>query len=695
LLRDPAQLLDRAPELAALAEAVPSVARALARGNAHAVYRALWWARALGKVRPPHHATADALLSHRRLFLMSLRRMPVLQTMNGVGASVYGSQDQDADGTYVKTHFVVFAFVPLFPLTQYLVRDAAKGWYFLGKLPMSLPFRLWNRVVVFSILGVLAAGCWRVFRQSREHDVHVVNGLPAAVHVLIGKTAYDVPANSRRTATVGVGLQPVRVATLGGTALESGEMRVEAGRDLQAWNVAGAAALYLEAVTYGTPSGGPAGEPHLFCGERAVRCANVDDAFIDSPASVSLPEGQPGTTRWHVALAPNGLDVCAGMLSRQHRAEATMALARTLAILDDDSGKPVALATVLARGADQLDEAAAFAEQSLAKHPDSVEHHRIYQSVQEARGLRAALRATYKSQLDRSPGSPDAAYLYARVLPRAEAVLLARSFLTRFPSHVPLHRTLIFNDVRAQQFAAALPTLEHLRTLDPRAWTDYVEEHLIVLAGLDRREEAKKVATEAFTSNAMSRDRLAGLYFWLSGSGPGAETLAARLPHASPTTAAECRVRFWTAAPDFSLAPFAKDPDRPILEVIQQAHYHPRDALDAAARLPQDRMPELGVEVASLLLAESVRTGHAAARERLATAAVAFQMPVRQMEDYVMRGAWSEDLDELSLSAEGALHLVRSRAVAGTERARLRDLAGRCDPIGGFIRRALNDWPSP
>jgi hypothetical protein len=169
-MRDPAGLLERAPELADLALAHPSLRRAIERGNAHATYGALWWGRLLGRLKA-HRQTVDALLSHRRLFVSPLQRMPVLHTVNGMGAALYGTSDADADGTYVKTHFLVFVFVPFFPLSQYLVRDADRGWYFLGKVPMSAPVRLWNRLVVSGILLALAAGAFEAFHASRHHDV--------------------------------------------------------------------------------------------------------------------------------------------------------------------------------------------------------------------------------------------------------------------------------------------------------------------------------------------------------------------------------------------------------------------------------------------------------------------------------------------------------------------------------------------
>ncbi|HEV7501318.1 MAG TPA: hypothetical protein VGQ33_14995, partial [Vicinamibacteria bacterium] len=65
---DPAGLFVRAPELAELAALDPAVGKAVARGNPHAVYRALWWARVRGRLKE-RRETVETLLAHRALFV--------------------------------------------------------------------------------------------------------------------------------------------------------------------------------------------------------------------------------------------------------------------------------------------------------------------------------------------------------------------------------------------------------------------------------------------------------------------------------------------------------------------------------------------------------------------------------------------------------------------------------------------------
>jgi len=122
--RDPAGLLERVPELARLGSLHASLRRAIERGRPHAVYRALFWLRVLGKAGPDAQLIRD-LLGHRRLFIQPMKGAPAMITFNGFGSSAYGGAEPDpADGTYILTVYFVGVFVPLYPFSPYLVRRA-------------------------------------------------------------------------------------------------------------------------------------------------------------------------------------------------------------------------------------------------------------------------------------------------------------------------------------------------------------------------------------------------------------------------------------------------------------------------------------------------------------------------------------------------------------------------------------------
>ncbi len=179
MIADPSGILSRVPELEPLAED-PKVRRAIERGDVHRLYRILFWANLFGRMRA-HRETIRLLLARRRLFLTPIRSAPALFSLNGVGATAYGRDDLDPnDGTFILTHYLCFLFMPLFPVRQYLVREADGGrrraWNFIGKVPLG-PFTFfWNRLVALLVVAGVAFGGFSAWHSSRFHEVHVVNG---------------------------------------------------------------------------------------------------------------------------------------------------------------------------------------------------------------------------------------------------------------------------------------------------------------------------------------------------------------------------------------------------------------------------------------------------------------------------------------------------------------------------------------
>lgn len=93
----------------------------------------------------------------RQLFpsITPIKRPPGLFTLNGIGFTVYGGRDRDPQtGTYIKTYCFCFVFIPLLALSAYRVADSPnRGWYFLGKEPLSGFAKAWN----FLLVGLIAA----------------------------------------------------------------------------------------------------------------------------------------------------------------------------------------------------------------------------------------------------------------------------------------------------------------------------------------------------------------------------------------------------------------------------------------------------------------------------------------------------------------------------------------------------------
>jgi len=69
--------------------------------------------------------------------VIPIKSAPWLETMNGVGFTIYGSDEEDSSTrSYVTTYYFVFLWIPIFPIARYKVIPEGGGYRFLGKRPL-------------------------------------------------------------------------------------------------------------------------------------------------------------------------------------------------------------------------------------------------------------------------------------------------------------------------------------------------------------------------------------------------------------------------------------------------------------------------------------------------------------------------------------------------------------------------------
>jgi tetratricopeptide (TPR) repeat protein len=102
--------------------------------------------------------------------LRPIRSAPSLFSVNGCGLNVYGSRDFDEEtGTYVKTRCICLLFIPLVALDAFRVAAAPAGWYFLGKVPLSAPAKLWNGLLLVFLLALGGHLAWDRYSNTPEY----------------------------------------------------------------------------------------------------------------------------------------------------------------------------------------------------------------------------------------------------------------------------------------------------------------------------------------------------------------------------------------------------------------------------------------------------------------------------------------------------------------------------------------------
>ncbi len=677
---DPAGLLQRIPELAPIASATPQVSEALRSGRPHKVYRALWWADLLGRLPMMHREQAKNLLKQRHLFLEPITGAPGLFTLNGVGVRVYGTGNTP-DGLEMGVHFFVVLFVPIFPFSAYLYQRDGNQYRFFGKVPLGSFTWAWKNLAVSSLgLGLLGAG-YGAFYASRYQDVIVLNALPVALDVEIGARQVHVEPASRAEVEVDVGQQHVVVHLPDGSVLEEGDLGVVHARDVLAWNVGGLAPAYQETAIYqAIPQEGP--PPEIYCGQQAIALRDVDFVFEPLPESVSIPKGAQSATRHHFDVVSYDWRTCAAWATGGAGEPAE--IARIVATLESPAlageGFPYSLAV---RMSTSTPSEAADAMAEVVRARGDVQSHRAWQVAMEIAGRIGELPPIYKARYEASPDDPDAAYLYARILPSAEAVAVAEAALTKSPGHTDLLRVRAYSHYQLRHFDASAQDLAEVRRTAPEVMDDQL--WIEVNAARGRPEVAAEVCRpkEEFDENLfVSCRRLATL------SGIDIPDVVPEGLPGSVRVVGEARLGLPV---DPEVAVNADDPAR--LAVLVSLQSDPEAALKLFQDQPDLVTALLDDESALAVFGAAVAAGDATSAERL-------RSPLGRGPGWagllalIERGEITPELDDATLPDRAVAELMRSRmpGLAAAERARLRAEAQRDDLIHGLVHLALERW---
>jgi hypothetical protein len=101
----------------------------------------------------------------------AIKRLPSLQTINGIGTATIGRRDYDPDtDTYVKTVAFCIFYIPVLALSAYRMAKApGEGWYFLGRVRLSRFARAWNFLLPLGIVGAIGAIWWNSHVNSPDY----------------------------------------------------------------------------------------------------------------------------------------------------------------------------------------------------------------------------------------------------------------------------------------------------------------------------------------------------------------------------------------------------------------------------------------------------------------------------------------------------------------------------------------------
>ncbi|HYV66323.1 MAG TPA: hypothetical protein VE964_08770 [Myxococcales bacterium] len=707
MLQDPSGILGRVPELETLT-GEPSVRKAIESGDPFKVYRALFWARLLGRLSSQRE-TLGNLLRNRRLFAKPIGGTPFLGTFNSIGATLLGEAEPDQDGTHVATHaVVVFYVVPLLPLGAYVVRKEESGvfkssWRIFARVPLGPVAWAWNRLVPLGVAASVSLVAFGAVRAARYGDVRVVNAFDVPVQVTIGDQTATVPAVGDAVVKTKVGKYQARAMTADGIEVDAIDLDVTSGKRVLAWNLAGAMPIALIDVVYhsrgkGRPANDPDPEPHaIYCGQRVIQVRAVDYAFRPPEESLKVATSSDRLVKSRVDYergVKNASSGCFNYLVRKGRTGEAAGFLETVARIAKWDPDATAVA-VYARRSNSGAQATRLAKEARDARPNEIDLHRLYQDTAKEAGTERELLDEYRSRAEAEPGSADAQYLYARLLRGPKNRARFDELAARFPDHVYSLRAAFYARFEAHDWKAAHEAWERLRARSADAATELADQEIRALVAMGKFANALKLASGTFEKGSpWVRKTMAQRFARIAAVGGlgASDVLIARIE-------ADARLRpgekLWLLRQQSGLE-VPKEIDAPGLALARALGQDPAAAVRLAGSASEDDLAALDRGAWALLFCEAARTGNAEAERSLVQLAGG-------------RSSWGENQEmrklarlELEISSDidldpellAAALLVRSRnpSLAAPERKTLVDEARRLDVLRGPVTTAIPAW---
>lgn len=703
-LKDPANLVQRIPELEVLA-ADPKIRRAIETGDPFKVYRALGWAKWTKRL-PDHQDTLKTLVRKRRLFAKPLNGTPALGTFNTVGFGFVGRSEAESDGTYIATHaFVALQFIPIIPLRSYLVRKVdsslfSSKWNIFARVPSSMLGWLYGRSLALLLVLLVGSGAVNGFIKSRTQEVVVVNGLDVAVNVDLGGTQRTIAPMGHDIITVKTGdVQGKAIAK--GVVVDTLHENVASSSRMTMWNIAGAAPLFKEQVTYFShkPATEEAqSEPAVFCGQRFVELPRIDDVFTAPPQTVSMSKNTERVYRTHLDLArpgdKPGYMTCMYYLAQHDGMKNAVPFLEAEAELKGWDRDATGLAMF---AASQASDAAAIqvAQRALRLHPDDIVLHRRYQMARDNAGQSRATLKEYADKAKQQPDSAAAQYLYASLLRGSAGVDALAKLAARFGTEPHILRSLTWRRMVHGDYTGTIEGWNRLRALAPGEAADIADAQVRALVAKQRANEAVGLLASLLKSpqDDSRGEHLAEYLMVVSLAGGDARRQMDAVDKKDTTDAAFDPIRVRAG-----LEPVAAAAQQPLLvQVMLALRSDPARAVRLARGMTQGDVMALGPEQWGLLFGEAVRTNDTAVVAKLAHFGRSVDSNDRStLTRFVQGDAVSLADADLEPGMRAAAMLVRSRnaALPAAERAQLRTLAAQTDLLHSVVTQALAKWPA-
>lgn len=694
-ISDPAQLLQRIPELHLLAE-LPQIRRAIETGDPFKVYRALILARLFRRL-PEHRELLNTLISERRLFAKGYKNRPYLAGMNALGFSFLGAAETDTDDSHIALHaFTILSTIPLIPLGCYVVKKTGeRQWHIYARAPLGILGWLYTRGLALALVTLILFGAVHSYHQASTQDMTLLNGFELPVLVTLNQTSMTVPPQGRATINLKHGIVSGSASFERFGMIEQFRQTINSNDHTMIWNIAGAAPLlHTSQNAQAASEGSSTLTKTVYCGSSFLEFADLKEAFGKATESInSQNSGQ--LTMLSSANSPElpGISICSNY-ALEHARENTMASALEALALMHEWDEAYTLNAVKAAQQVSTTEALRVLQRARKAHHDTLAFELRYQELRDEAGQHQALQTEYAEYARLHPDSASAQFLYASLFSGSAGISAMQESARRFPQDAAILRSLVWRKAIHADYSGAQQDLNSLRQLSPKDADLLLNTELSILLSQGRKLDALNLL------NALMRDKKAG-----QRAARAADfALVARQAKADPEhwfkqfPAADndaesinfhrIRAGLPVAKPSHAQSPYVK--------LALALRNNPTLAIKLAKEFNRYQLSSLAPDQILLLHGEAVRR-----KDQTLISLTQDSLNLSRFEAQIlhayMRGEEIDlDQSDFDIGVQAGAFLIRSRnmQLSDQERASLRARAAKTDFMRGAVSTALHQWPA-
>lgn len=692
-ISDPAQLLQRIPELHLLAE-LPQIRRAIETGDPFKVYRALILARLFRRL-PEHRELLNTLISERRLFAKGYKNRPYLAGMNALGFSFLGAAETDTDDSHIALHaFTILSTIPLIPLGCYVVKKTGeRQWHIYARAPLGILGWLYTRGLALALVTLILFGAVHSYHQASTQDMTLLNGFELPVLVTLNQTSITVPPQGRATINLKHGIVSGSASFERFGMIEQFRQTINSNDHTMIWNIAGAAPLlHTSQNAQAASEGSSTLTKTVYCGSSFLEFADLKEAFGEATESInSQNSGQltmlPSTNSPELP----GISICSNY-ALEHARENTMASALEALALTHEWDEAYTLNAVKAAQQVSTAEALRVLQRARKAHHDTLAFELRYQELRDEAGQHQALQTEYAEYARLHPDSASAQFLYASLFSGSAGISAMQESARRFPQDAAILRSLVWRKAIHADYSGAQQDLNSLRQLSPKDADLLLNTELSILLSQGRKLDALNLL------NALMRDKKAG-----QRAARAADfALVARQANADPEhwfkqlpasdNHAE-NIDFYRIRAGL---PATKPVQSPYVKLALALRNNPTLAIKLAKEFNRYQLSSLAPDQILLLHGEAVRR-----KDQTLISLTQDSLNLSRFEAQIlhayMRG---EEIDlnqsDFDIGVQAGAFLIRSRnmQLSDQERASLRARAAKTDFMRGAVSTALHQWPA-